>query len=238
MPDPLAAEVSPSANGNGHVPSTSGHLPDGVVEALGGTPASEVRPRESPVVAALPARPAGAVAAFDDRVDGWFDRLRGNMAADRLFYGASALGDFSVLWHLLSLARAVARPSTEPEAVRLAAALAVESVVVNVGVKALFRRNRPAWEQDRPRKLRRPRSSSFPSGHATSAFMAATLLSQGRPRQRPLWYATAAVVAASRVHVRIHHASDVVGGAALGLAAGAAVDRLWPTGNAGRRRRG
>ena len=238
MPDPLAAEVSPSNNGNGHGPTTPGHLPDSVVEALGGTPPNEVRPPESPVVTALPPRPAGAVAAFDERVDRWFGQVRGNVVADRVFYGASALGDFSVLWHMASLARAVIRPSTEPEAVRLAAALAVESVVVNVGVKALFRRTRPAWEQDRPRKLRRPRSSSFPSGHATSAFMAATLLSQGRPRQRPLWYAAAAVVAASRVHVRIHHASDVVGGAALGLAAGATVDRLWPAGNAARRRRG
>jgi undecaprenyl-diphosphatase len=192
----------------------------------------------SPIVVALPDVAAGPVAEFDRAVDGWFDRLRGNAVADRVFYSASAIGDYSMLWHLLSLGRAVARPRTEREALRLATALAVESVAVNVGIKSLFRRDRPAWEQDRPRNLRQPRSSSFPSGHATSAFMAATLLSQGRPKQRPLWYGLAAVVAASRVHVRIHHASDVVGGAALGVIAGKAVGRGWRVGNASTRRRG
>jgi len=213
-------------------------LPDGMVEALGGTPAHEFRPEPSPVVTLLPERAANPIAAFDQWVDTWFEKLRGNKIADHVLYGASALGDYSLLWHMVSLGRAVADPRTEREGVRLAAALAVESVAVNVGIKSLFRRDRPAWEQHRPRNLRRPRSSSFPSGHATSGFMAATLLSRGRPRQRPLWFGLATVVAASRVHVKIHHASDVVGGAALGLAAGVVLDRLFPAGNARRRRRG
>lgn len=220
-------------------PAPADHtLPDAVIAALGGTPADEFRPEPSPVVTLLPERAANPIAAFDQRVDAWFEQLRGNKIADHLFYGASTLGDYSLLWHMVSLARVVAHPRTEREAVRLAAALAVESVAVNVGIKSLFRRDRPAWDQHRPRNLRRPRSSSFPSGHATSGFMAATLLSRGRPAQRPLWFGLAAAVAASRVHVKIHHASDVVGGAALGLAAGLAVDRLFPVGNARRRRRG
>ena len=47
--------------------------------------------------------------------------------------------------------------------------------------------------------------------------MAASLLADGRRRSAPLWYGIAAAVAASRVHVRIHHGSDVVAGAAIGL---------------------
>src|SRR4029079_19252163 len=39
------------------------------------------------------------------------------------------------------------------------------------------------------------------------------------------WYAAAAAVASTRVYVRLHHASDVVAGAALGFALGAAVKR-------------
>jgi undecaprenyl-diphosphatase len=100
-------------------------------------------------------------------------------------------------------------------------------VLINGLVKSLFRRERPAWDQHRPRNLRKPRSSSFPSGHATSAFMAATVLGAGRPaRTKAAWYGVASVLAASRVHVRIHHASDVVGGAAIGLGLGALVRRL------------
>ena len=172
------------------------------------------------------------VQAFDDAVDAWFDRLRGNPVADRVMYGASAVGDFSLIWHMASVVRALR--GREAEAVRLTTALGVESVLVNVGVKSLFRRTRPAWEQERPRGLRQPRSSSFPSGHATSAFMAATLLSAGRPRMRPLWLAVAAVVASSRVHVKIHHASDVAAGALIGVGLGKIVRLIWNVSPPGR----
>jgi hypothetical protein len=38
------------------------------------------------------------VADLDARVDKAFDRLRGNPTTDRLFYGASALADHSMIW--------------------------------------------------------------------------------------------------------------------------------------------
>jgi undecaprenyl-diphosphatase len=202
---------------------------DGLVELLDGTPGTEVRPETPPLAEAAPGSAGELVKRFDLAVDGWFDRrLRGRPWADRLFYGASAVGDFALLWHLVGSTRAlVGGRRQEAEGVRLAAALAVESVVINGPVKAVFRRSRPAWEQDRPLRLRKPRSSSFPSGHATSGFMAATLLATGRPRQRLVWYPVAAVVAASRVHVRIHHASDVAAGALVGVGLGRLARRLW-----------
>jgi undecaprenyl-diphosphatase len=73
--------------------------------------------------------------------------------------------------------------------------------------------------------MRRPITSSFPSGHAATAFMAATLLSKGT-RAAPAYYALAGLVAYSRVHVRMHHATDVAGGAVLGLALGAVARRF------------
>jgi len=201
---------------------------DAAVEALGGTPRDVARPPVSPVGAIAPPGVARRIARFDARAEAAFDRIRGTALADRAFYGASALGDFSLLWHLIATARAMRSPHGERAWLRMSAALAVESVVVNVGVKSLFRRARPPWEQPRPRRLRRPRSSSFPSGHATSAFLAAGLLAEESPRAWPAWYALAAVVAASRVHVRIHHASDVVGGVAVGFALSRVVRRAFP----------
>jgi undecaprenyl-diphosphatase len=94
-------------------------------------------------------------------------------------------------------------------------------------VKRLFRRDRPE-ASDHPHELRRPRTSSFPSGHASSAVMAATLLSASHRRARPLWWALAAAVAWSRVHVKVHHASDVLGGAVLGRILGRLARRFWP----------
>jgi undecaprenyl-diphosphatase len=56
---------------------------------------------------------------------------------------------------------------------------------------------------------------------------AAILLSDGSPvAVIPLYWLLAAVVATSRVHVKIHHGSDVAGGVLVGLVYGTLVRRL------------
>jgi undecaprenyl-diphosphatase len=172
----------------------------------------------------------GAVARFDEAVDRAFEPLRGNPAADRLFYALSELADFSLLWHLVGVARAA--PATgaafdqrSREAVELSVVLGAESLLVNGGIKRLFRRARPVHEGDRPHRLRQPLTTSFPSGHASAAFCAAAVLSRDRRLAVPA-YGLAVLVASSRVYVRIHHASDVVGGAVVGIALGAAARKV------------
>ena len=186
-------------------------------------------PREQAVPgrAVLPPGLRSRVARFDAAVDRRFDRIRGHPVADRVFYDASEVADFSLIWHMIGIGRALLSSKREPEAVRLVVLLGVESVLVNGLIKGLFRRSRPVVQQARPRRLRQPRSSSFPSGHASSAFTAAGLLSE-RSRAGPAWYGLAAVVASSRVHVKIHHASDVAAGAVLGLVLGRTFRRIWP----------
>lgn len=194
-------------------------------EMFDGEPPGAFRPAEPPAAEVLPGRFGEAVKSFDEAVDRAFDSIRGTPAADRLFYGASAVGDMSLIWQIASVATALA--GREKEAVRLSASLGAESALINLGVKSLFRRSRPIRTEHLVHGLRKPKSSSFPSGHATSAFMAATLLSAGRPRSRPLWYSVAAIVASSRVHVRIHHGSDVAAGAVIGVGLGHLVRKIW-----------
>jgi undecaprenyl-diphosphatase len=168
------------------------------------------------------------IARFDDRVDTAFDRLRGNPIADRVFYGASELGDFSLVWFILGALRGMRSERDWQAALRVGGGLAVESALVNGVIKSFFRRRRPPTEGFVHRlPLRRPRTSSFPSGHATSAFSAAALLSE-EDALWPLYYAIAGVVATSRVYVKVHHASDVVAGAALGALMGRAARALFP----------
>jgi undecaprenyl-diphosphatase len=208
---------------------------EAAVDVLGGTPRTLERPRVDPAVLVLPTPLARRITAFDRAVDGWFDQLRGNPSTDRVMYGASAIGDFSLVWHVAGAARALGGKRHEREALRLAAALGVETVLINGVVKSWFRRTRPDHKPHPVRRLRKPRSSSFPSGHATSGFMAATLLGSGRrPATKLAWYTVATVIATSRIHVKIHHASDVVAGAAIGVGLGAAAKRIWPIGNARR----
>ncbi len=57
--------------------------------------------------------------------------------------------------------------------------------------------------------------------------MAAILLSEDS-RAKPVWWTVALLVASSRVYVRIHHPSDVVGGLAVGMVLGTIAKKAWP----------
>ncbi len=119
-------------------------------------------------------------------------------------------------------------PSTWRQTVAFSALLGAESLIVNQGVKRLFRRVRPTETGDARFPVRRPSTSSFPSGHASAAFFAAAILTTATgPARAPAWYSMAAIVSVSRAYVRIHHPSDVVGGAALGAVLGVAGSRVF-----------
>lgn len=172
-----------------------------------------------------------AIDTFDAKVDAWLERVRGNASADRLFNTASTLGDFSVIWQLVSLVRATDGKRQAKQSLELSLFIGAESLIVNQGIKRIFNRKRPTPSGDARFDVRTPSTSSFPSGHASAAFFAATMLtSMTGKRFAPLWYTIGAIVAMSRPYVRIHHASDVVAGAAVGAGLGAAalrLRRLW-----------
>jgi undecaprenyl-diphosphatase len=171
-----------------------------------------------------------AFVSLDDAVDGWFDsHLRGRPLADALMYSASAVGDHGIIWLALAGVQAARRRHGDWQRplLRATVGLACESALVNGPVKWMFRRTRPANDLPRPKYLRQPRTSSFPSGHATAAFFGAALLRDDDPYW-PLYYTAAVVVAASRVHVKIHHASDVIGGILIGATLGELVRKMFP----------
>ncbi len=168
-----------------------------------------------------------AIERFDAVADAGLEHLRGRVrAADRTFQLASTYGDFSAIWHVAGAIRALAGWSNHDwrnakQAVVLSAFLGVESLIVNQGLKRLFRRVRPTETGDPRFHVRRPSTSSFPSGHASSAFFAATVLTGWDGwRWAPLWFGLAVIVALSRAWVRIHHVSDVIAGAIVGTALG------------------
>ena len=165
------------------------------------------------------------VEEFDARVDAVLEQLRGRPLVDEVFRRASDVGDFSMVWHVVNVTRGliVRRPD---QVVALAVALGVESLIVNQGVKRIFRRPRPTVEGDERMPVRRPLTSSFPSGHASAAAFNATLLTAIDRRRAPLWWALALIVGSSRAYVRIHHPSDVVGGLAVGVALGLIARRI------------
>ena len=97
-------------------------------------------------------------------------------------------------------------------------------MLLNVGLKNLFQRARPAWEDP----LVHLATYSFPSGHAVAStvfygMLCALVFARTRsPLRRGLALAGAVVmvllVCCSRVYLGAHYPSDVIGGVALGLA--------------------
>ncbi|MFB6076910.1 MAG: phosphatase PAP2 family protein [Candidatus Nanohaloarchaea archaeon] len=68
-------------------------------------------------------------------------------------------------------------------------------------------------------------NSVFPSGHTATAFFAATYLSLRDLRTAPL-FLLAAVVGLTRIYQGVHYPSDVIAGAAIGIAVALAARRL------------
>ena len=66
---------------------------------------------------------------------------------------------------------------------------------------------------------------SFPSGHTINAFAIGTVIASLHPLLLPAMGFTAMSVGASRVVLRMHFVTDVLAGAALGIAIGCAICR-------------
>jgi undecaprenyl-diphosphatase len=165
-----------------------------------------------------------AFAAVDLVGERWSAALRGRRWADAGAGILSNLSDYGVVW-VLAAGWKARRPG--PARRRAIVALALSgfaSYGVNRAAKKIAGRSRPEVVDGARDALpvRTPASSSFPSGHTLASFSTAVVLPD-LPSTRGLGVAFAAAVAASRVHLRAHHTSDVLGGAIIGAVLGTMV---------------
>jgi undecaprenyl-diphosphatase len=157
------------------------------------------------------------MSTIDDAVDAAFDPLRGNPGVDRAAAVVSNLADYGYIWVFLTLLKARRRgPRRRRDVVALGTA-GISSLVVSRIVKDAVSRQRP--EDHLVAAVRTPSSSSFPSGHTLAAFCTAFVLGE-TDAQTAVNVSFATAVAASRIHLRAHHATDVLGGAAIGSVLG------------------
>jgi membrane-associated phospholipid phosphatase len=143
-------------------------------------------------------------------------------ALDLAFRRLSRAADYSRLWLASSMVLfALGGERGRRAAENGLASIVLTSTVVNLLLKPLGNRRRPDRDTHnvpRTRHVAMPRSTSWPSGHAASAFAFATGVATAWPAAGVPLNALAALVAYSRVHTGVHYPVDAIAGAVSGAA--------------------
>jgi membrane-associated phospholipid phosphatase len=126
-------------------------------------------------------------------------------------------GNNATVWVVLGVTLALIDPGRR-EAWLICAALGPIAIVLNYGIKLLVRRPRPVLE-GLPPLGGAPSSLSFPSAHALSSFAVATAMFRVDPATAGA-FVVAVVLSLGRPYLGMHYPSDVLAGAALGIALG------------------
>jgi membrane-associated phospholipid phosphatase len=157
-----------------------------------------------------------------DAVAGWSSPL-----LDKIMPALSIAASFSRLWMAFAALFAVfGGTKGRKTAVEGMAAIGITSFLANVVLKGLTDRPRPANPVPEERELKKPDSSSFPSGHTASAAAFSGVVDRAYPA---LWVpinTLAGAVGFSRVYTGVHYPGDVLGGWILGKAVAFGVDRV------------
>jgi membrane-associated phospholipid phosphatase len=149
-------------------------------------------------------------------------RGHGDPRVERAVARFSQLGEHGGVWLAIG---AVGWAVDGSRAARWRRAVATVAGVyaLNTAVKLLVRRRRPELP-GLPPLAGTPTQLSFPSAHAATSFAAAGLYSRLGLPARPL-YGLALKLSLSRLYLGVHYPSDVLAGALLGTAVGAAFAR-------------
>ncbi len=130
----------------------------------------------------------------------------------------SAIGNDGLCWIVLSVVLACF-PRTRKSGVSMLLGMAVTFVLGNLLLKNLVARPRPcAVDTSVVLLIPFPSEYSFPSGHSSNGFTAASVLFAYHRRAGLAALLIAGVIAFSRMYLFVHYPTDILGGVCLGIA--------------------
>lgn len=136
-----------------------------------------------------------------------------------IFYGLTFIFQGGTAWYaIMGLAALRNRRTTYSIVREVALPLFITSTLVEIPIKAYFRRKRPFITIIQAIVIgKKPGSWSFPSGHSAAAFAGAWLLNHKYHRSWGMRYIVASLVAFSRIYLGDHYPGDVASGSLFGL---------------------
>ena len=161
-----------------------------------------------------------AIFNFDRAILLWIqNNLRGGIL-DPIMVFITHLGDKGLFWIVLTLLLLCFR-KTRKAGVTSAISMLIGLIVVNLILKNWIARIRPYVKiEDLVLMIEQQKDFSFPSGHACNSLACAWVLFRCMKKQ----YGVPALVLAilitlSRIYVGVHYPTDIIVGAAIGVAA-------------------
>jgi len=202
--------------------------------------------RNAIAVAALGVSTAALIAFWDDDLNRWAQRSPDTFSYNRFhdlaevgsWYGKSDVNPVLVFGGVAGAYLAAGALNHNRRATDTAILLTkgyALTLAATFGVKSLTSRSRPETGEGSHRwrgpGFRKSEHRSFPSGHTSTVFLMATIVSHRETRWwvRTLAWTFAAGVAAQRIKSGAHWGSDVLVGGALGYAAGTLVNIRYDT---------
>jgi len=141
---------------------------------------------------------------------------------NKFFYLITCLGNIGFIWLLVASLLFLFK-KTRACSLVIFISLLLGHFFNNVFLKSIFERPRPFYKNEDFKDyilgigMELPVGTSFPSGHAFSSFLCATILALFNKKSALIFFPLAFLIAISRAYLCVHYPSDILVGSILGV---------------------
>ena len=137
----------------------------------------------------------------------------------------TTLGNGGFIWILTGILMLCFK-KTRKAGITALLALLIGFLICNILLKPLVARIRPYEIRDIIPLIPKPSDYSFPSGHSTSSFAAATALYMNFKKKSISFIVLAVLIAFSRLYLYVHFPTDIIAGIIIGILSGILSNKL------------
>ena len=160
----------------------------------------------------------------------WLKEAFSHPVLDKIMTFISSLGNKGFIWiaiGVLFLLFGCKNKKWKNDGFLVLFSLAANFLACNVILKLLIDRTRPYYVLDYTPLIPPVGDPSFPSGHTSASFAAATAIYVINKKWGAVAYVFAAVMGFSRLYLGVHFPTDVLAGALVGTAAAIGIIRIF-----------